>query len=124
MNIEYDTGGTVFNAKAALQHYLGSPYDPTIILNTLTLSEIQTVINNDDPAYMHCIYNSGFLSNTYHVVALTGYKFLGTETAIQIMDPAYEELRYCELNQNGDWTFPFGAKTYTWLHTVRLLYES
>lgn len=62
------------------------------IKNVLSQADIITVINNIDPAYLQCRRPNGFLRYEYHAVALTGYLFSDTQTAVQIMDPAYEAL--------------------------------
>lgn len=120
MEIGYDDGGTNNEAKAALQHYLGSPYVPTI-MNVLSQADIATVIDNIDPAYLQCRRPNGFLRYEYHAVALTGYLFADTQIAVQIMDPAYECFKLATYN-GSNWTFPFGTYTYTWIKTIRLLY--
>lgn len=83
MGIGYDDGGTNNEAKSALEHYLGSPYVPTI-KNVLSQADIITVINNIDPAYLQCRRPNGFLRYEYHAVALTGYLFSDTQTAVQL----------------------------------------
>ena len=121
MGIGYDDGGTNNEAKSALEHYRGSPYVPTI-KNVLSQADIITVINNIDPAYLQCRRPNGFLRYEYHAVALTGYLFSDTQTAVQIMDPAYECFKLASYN-GSNWTFPFGTYTYTWIKTIRLLYN-
>ena len=83
MGIGYDDGGTNNEAKSALEHYLGSPYVPTI-KNVLSQADIITVINNIDPAYLQCRRPNGFLRYEYHAVALTGYLFSDTQTASKL----------------------------------------
>ncbi len=62
MGIGYDDGGTNSEAKEALEHYLGSPYVPTIKNAILTQEQIKTAIDNIDPAFMQCRRPNGFLS--------------------------------------------------------------
>ena len=122
MGIGYDDGATLGEAKDALEHYLPSNYVPTSYSRTLTPQEIKTVIDNIDPAYMYCRRPNGFLSYKYHATALMGYNFTSTCTRVKIMDPAYETLKWCTMDSDGDWTFAFGSYTYTWKKTIRLLY--
>lgn len=122
MDIGYDEGGTIYESKSALKHYLGSPYAPTV-KSVLSFNDIQTVINNVDPAYMECRRKTGTLSYAYHAVALTGYNFTKGYLKIQIMDPAYECLKMCTYD-GSNWNFAFGSYTYTWYRTIRLLYNS
>lgn len=117
MGIGYDDGGTLENARAALAIYLSSPYVPTVVNSTLSYSNIMTVINNVDPAYMSC--KNG---DSGHAVALVGYNFTTTKKEIRIMDPAYECFKTCT-HSLFKCTFPFGSDTYTWKYTVRLLYS-
>lgn len=117
IGIGYDDGGTLENARAALAIYLSSPYVPTVVNSTLSYSNIMTVINNVDPAYMSC--KNG---DSGHAVALVGYNFTTTKKEIRIMDPAYECFKTCT-HSLFKWTFPFGSDTYTWKYTVRLLYS-
>lgn len=123
MGIGYDDGGTNSEAKEALEHYLGSPYVPTIKNAILTQEQIKTAIDNIDPAFMQCRRPNGFLSYKYHAVALTGYDFTSNYTRIEIMDPAYACFKYCTMDSGGNWTFAFGSYTYTWIKTIRLLYS-
>lgn len=118
MDIGYNDGGTLNDAKSALETYLGSPYLPTIVQDTLSTSEIETVINNVDPAYMSCKNGS-----SGHAVALVGYNFSGTSKSVRIMDPAYECFKTCT-RSFLKWTFPFGNTSYTWKYTVRLFYTA
>ncbi len=124
MEIGYDEGGTNSESKEALEHYLGSPYVPTIKSSVLTQEQIKTAIDNVDPAYMQCRRPNGFLRYKYHAVAMIGYDFTSSYTRIEIMDPAYECFKYCSMNSDGDWTFAFGSYTYTWIKTIRLLYST
>ena len=124
MGIGYDEGGTNSEAKSALEHYLGSPYVPTLKNDVLTQAQIKTAIDNIDPAYMQCRRPNGFLKYKYHAVALIGYDFTSEHTRIEIMDPAYACYKYCTMDSNENWTFAFGAYTYTWIKTIRLLYST
>lgn len=117
MGIGYNAGGTLENARAALASYLSSPYVPTIVNSTLSYSNIMTVIDNVDPAYMSC--KNG---DSGHAVALVGYNFTSSKKEIRIMDPAYECIKICT-HSGLKWTFPFGKEKYTWKYTVRLLYS-
>ena len=119
MKIGYDDGGTNSVAKKALAHYLGSSYSPTVKNSVLTQSAIKTLIDGTDPAYMQCRRPDGFLSYTYHAVALIGYDFTSSSTQIEIMDPAYECYKNCTYS-DGNWTFAFGSYTYTWIKTVSI----
>ncbi len=121
MKIGYNDGGTNNESKKALEHYLGSPYVPTI-KSVLSTNDIYTVINNVDPAFMQCKRKIGTLKYNYHAVALTGYSFTSKKTTIRIMDPAYECFKTCTCN-DGDWTFAFGDSSYKWIKTIRLLYS-
>ena len=123
MGIGYDDGGTNSESKQALEHYLSGSYVPTIT-GVLTQAQIQTVINNIDPAYLQCRRPDGFLSYKYHAVAMFGYDFTSDYTRIQIMDPAYECYKWCTMDSSENWTFAFGSYTYTWIKTIRLLYST
>lgn len=124
MEIGYDEGGTNAESKEALEHYLGSPYAPTLKSDVLTQAQIKTAIDNIDPAYMQCRRPNGFLRYKYHAVAMIGYDFTSNYTRIEIMDPAYACYKYCTMDSNDNWTFAFGAYTYTWIKTIRLLYST
>lgn len=123
MGIDYDEGGTNSESKKALAHYLGDPYVPTI-KGVLSQSDIKTVIDNVDPAFMQGRRSKGFLSYEYHAVAMFGYDFTSSYTRIKIMDPAYECYKWCSMDSDEDWTFAFGSYTYTWIKTIRLLYST
>ncbi len=103
--IGYDAGGTNGDAIYALNHYLGSPYVPTDT-GVLSTSDIQTVINNIDPAYMQCRKKTGFWpwQFSYHAVALTGYNYTNGYV-IQLMDPAYECFKASTRAADESWSF-------------------
>lgn len=119
MKIGYDDGGSNDDAKEALEHYLGNSYSPTIKSSVLSQADIKSVIDGTDPAYLQCRRPNGFLSYKYHAVALTGYNFTSTTTAVEIMDPAYECFKTCTYSSSS-WTFAFGSYTYTWIKTIRI----
>lgn len=123
MNIGYNDGGLLIDVKNALSHYLGGNYVPTIYQSVLSQSQIQTVIDNNDPAYMETkkIYE---ITLQRHGVALISYNFTGSNTYVGIMDPAYETYSLSTYNQGNGWTFPFGNDVYKWTRTVRLLYSN
>ena len=122
MGIGYDDGGTNAQARTALNHYLGSPYVPTI-KGVLSKSAIKTVIDNNDPAYIQARRKKNVISYEYHAVALAGYNFSDNNNLkVRIMDPAYEVFKICAYN-GSKWTFAFGSQTYTWYKTIRLLYS-
>lgn len=122
MGIGYNDGGTNAQARTALNDYLGSPYIPTIT-GVLSKSDIKTVIDNNDPAYIQARMKKSTFTYTYHAVALAGYNFSdNNKLKVRIMDPAYEVFKICSYN-GSKWTFAFGSQTYTWYKTIRLLYS-
>ena len=125
MGVGYDEGVTNRKAKKTLAHYLPSNYVPTTYSRALTKQEIKTVIDNVDPAYLGCTRRYGFLNlgKRGHAVALFGYCFTTSEIKVNIMDPAYEEKKWCTL-KDREWTFAFGKYSYTWTETIRLLYKA
>lgn len=121
MKIDYNKGANSNEIRTALEHYLGSGFNPTKYSRVLSPEEIRKTIINNHPAAMCCDHRSGFLglSLTSHAVALMGYYFTSQSFRVRIMDPAYETFKWCSL-ANGSWTFAFGNYSFTWKRTVTI----
>lgn len=113
------TAGTDDDVITALNAYLPSIYAPSHYNRAMTINEIQVIINNIDPAYMHSFDVSG--QNIDHATSLCGYAWYGSTFQIRLMDSAYECFKFSTYN-NGVFRFAFGNLQYQWSSTVRLLY--
>lgn len=117
------TGGTDYDVIDALEAYLPSIYVPTLYSEAMNVNEVQVIINNIDPAYMHsfCVDED---DEDYmdHGTSLCGYAWYGNTFQIRLMDSAYECFKFSTYN-NGVFRFAFGNLQYQWCSTVRLLYN-
>ena len=102
----------------AMNHYLPSPYSPTLIYSNLSFIEVMTVISGDDPAQMGCVaYGSG---NAHHV-ALTGYMFSGNYMKVRMMNPGKNQVGIIEWSDyvsSVPFTFSYSGETWYWDKTV------
>lgn len=115
------TGGTKTDVINALNHYLPSIYVPTEYSRAMTKSEIQTIINNNDPAYMS---SHDVNSTSRHATSLCGYRISGSTFQIRLMDSAYECFKFSTYSSKNGFRFSFGNTQYEWDSTVRLLYHA
>lgn len=114
------TGGDQNDVINALRHYLSSVYVPTYYSRAMTKSEIKTIVNNNDPAYMS---SHDLNSSSRHATALCGYSENGSTFQIKLMDPAYACFKYSTYSLLHGFRFDFGSTQYKWDNTVRLLYN-
>jgi hypothetical protein len=114
-------GATWTTIMSCFSRYFTSPYIPTKIDDALTNAQVQTVINNNDPAYMSSLEVGG---EGCHATALCGYNSGLFSFTIRIMDPAYECFKTGTYSIFTGYTYAFGDATYRWDKTVRLLYEA
>lgn len=121
LGIPHDNGGTPEDVVSALNYYLGSPYLPTHLSRILTYSEIMTVVNNNDPAYLRMLSEDLTIG---HGIALIGYNIGSSYARIKIMDPAYQnQTKYCLESSSGEWQVFYANTELYWRETVRLYYS-
>lgn len=114
------TGGSAQDIIRALKYYLPSIYAPTYYSRAMTKAEVQTIINNIDPA---CMLSHDVNSSNRHATSLCGYSISGSTFNIRIMDSAYECFKFSTYSSAHGFRFAFGNTQYEWDSTVRLLYN-
>lgn len=114
------TGGSNADIINALNHYLPSIYVPTEYSRAMTKSEIQVIINNNDPA---CMLSQDINSTSRHATSLCGYRISGSSFQIRLMDSAYECFKFSTYSSTNGFRFAFGNTQYEWDSTIRLMYN-
>lgn len=113
-------GATWDTVQAAMNHYFTSPYVPTAINASLTRQQIQTVINNNDPALMDSITDDG---SSAHATALIGYQITSGSMRVKMMNPATGKEQWTYYDPTDKVAYSMGNRVYTWFATIRLMYH-
>lgn len=111
--------GTANDAIRAMELYFPSTHILKWYNHAMTPNDVQVIINNIDPAYMHSNDVNGGLG---HVTALCGYAWYGSTFQIRFMEPDYACFRFSTYT-NGNYRYTKGNRQYQWSETVRILYR-
>ncbi len=119
-----DRGATADEIVDALAYYLPSSYVPTYYDRALTADEIRVIINNVDPACMLYIgYSDGH--EIGHATALYGCRITPQAGGryLYIMEPHNGRKMLVHYPYNTDFKITIDNVTFTWIQSVRLLYN-
>lgn len=124
LNHSYD-GEYIGNVSEYLSKFL-NPYNdnyiPTFENKAYGQSDIKTIINNEDPAYMSSYANDG---SGRHATALCGYLFFNDGTfAIRLMNPGMGVFQLSDRQYSSDtFRYPYNNTYFTWDKSIRFYYH-
>jgi len=118
--VNHYEGASWDKIQEAMNYYFTSPYVPTAILASLTRQQVQTVINNNDPALMDSITDDG---SSAHVTALIGYQITSGSMRVRMMNPESGQREWTYYDPTDKVVYGMGTKVYTWFATIRLMYN-
>lgn len=118
--VNHNAGATWDIMMTAMNYYFKSPYVPTAINASLTRQQIQTVINNNDPALMDSVTDDG---SSAHATALIGYQITSGSLRVKMMNPATGKEQWTYYDPTDKVVYSMSTGVYTWIATIRLMYH-